>query len=110
MATRDYNSRQEKQLATLLGGKVTPNSGGTKFGGGDVLTEHFLVEAKTSMKPQGSFSAKESWLLKMREQAFEQGKQRSTLAIQFEPEGENYFILGTREFLEYKELLTLVEE
>ena len=93
-ATRDYSSEQEQRLAKVLGGKVTPNSGGTKFGGGDILTEHFLIEAKTPTKKQSSFSIKEEWLDKMEEQGFEPG-------------GENYFILRDIDFLEYVELVRM---
>lgn len=106
-ATRDYSSEQEQRLAKVLGGKVTPNSGGTKFGGGDILTEHFLIEAKTPTKKQSSFSIKEEWLDKMEEQGYEQGKTRQALAFQFEPGGENYFILRDIDFLEYVELVRM---
>ena len=42
MATRDYSDKQEKHIAKVTGGKVQRNSGGTKFGGGDVHTDKFF--------------------------------------------------------------------
>lgn len=100
-STRKESSKQEKYLAKMLGGKVTPNSGGTKFSGGDVIAEPFLIEAKTVMKPQKSFSVKKDWIDKVFEQAFEQGMDSGVVAFQFEPDGENYFILTEKQFKEY---------
>ena len=58
MNTRKLSDIQEKAIAKKIGGKVTSNSGGTKFGGGDILTDTFLIEAKTCMKDKKSFSIK----------------------------------------------------
>lgn len=94
MSTRDYSSEQEKHIAKLLDGRVTPNSGGTKFGGGDVIAKPFLIEAKTTTKEKESFTIKKEWLDKARHQAFEQGLEYSALAFQFEPDGKNYFVVA----------------
>ena len=107
MSTRKFSSNQEKQLAYKLGGKVTPNSGGTKFGGGDVLLDDWLIEAKTSMKSQNSFTIKKEWIEKAAEQAFEQNKNNSTLAFRFAPDGPDYFIIDFRTF---KYLIELMSE
>ena len=104
-STRYYSDEQEKQIQKLLGGRITSNSGGTKFGGGDVLTDSFLIEAKTTTTKKGSFSIKNEWLLKAKEQAFEQGKDHYSLAFQFEPGGCNYFIIDENSMKEYLELL-----
>lgn len=101
--TRDASSNQEKHLAKILNGKITPNSGGTKFGGGDVIAEPFLIEAKTVMTAKKSFSIKKEWLEKVKEQAFEQGLSYGVVAFQFEPEGNNYFVLNESQFKEYLE-------
>ena len=106
MTTRDFSTSQEKYLAKLLSGKVQPNSGGTKFSGGDVVTEYFLIEAKTSTKDKKSFSIKKEWIQKAEEQAFEQNKKESVVAFNFGPNGENFFILNEqqfRDYLKYKE-------
>lgn len=106
-STRKFSDMQEKHIANITGGKITSNSGGTKFGGGDVLTDSFLIEAKTSMTEKQSFSIKREWLKKSEEQAFEQGKYYSVLAFQFEPCGENYYVVSEDLFLE---LLQKMEE
>ena len=102
MTTRYYSDMQEKHIAKVTGGKVQSNSGGTKFGGGDVHTDKFLIEAKTPMSDKKSFSIKEDWLYKMKEQAFEQGKEEFALAFRFNPNIDNdLYILSQRQFLEY---------
>lgn len=93
---KDYSASQERDIARLLGGKVQSNSGGTRFGGGDVLTRDFFVEAKTPTKEQTSFSVKKDWIDKMQEQTFEQGRLYSALAFRFSPDGEDYFVIDSR--------------
>lgn len=93
---KDYSESQERDIAKLLGGRVQSNSGGTRFGGGDVLTKDFFIEAKTPTKEQTSFSIKKEWIDKMGEQAFEQGKPVSALAFRFSPEGDDYFVINSR--------------
>ena len=102
MTTRDYSDKQEKHIAKVTGGKVQINSGGTKFGGGDVHTNKFLIEAKTPAKEQTSFTIKKEWITKMREQAYEQGKEESVLAFRFNPDSLlDWYVLDERQFLEY---------
>ena len=100
--TRNYSDIQEKHIARITGGKVQSNSGGTKFGGGDVHTDTFFIEAKTSTSRKLSFSIKKEWITKMQEQAFEQGKQDAVLAFRFDPQEQtDYYVLNERQFLEY---------
>ena len=102
MTTRDYSDKQEKHIAKVTGGKVQRNSGGTKFGGGDVHTDKFFIEAKTPTKEQTSFTIKKEWINKMREQAYEQGKEESVLVFRFESYTDNdLYVLSQRQFLEY---------
>ena len=102
MTTRDYSDKQEKHIAKVTGGKVQSNSGGTKFGGGDVHTDKFFIEAKTPTKEQTSFTIKKEWINKMIEQAYEQGKEESVLAFRFDPDKDNdLYVLSQRQFLEY---------
>ena len=101
MPTRYFSDKQEKHIAKVTGGKVQSNSGGTKFGGGDVHTDKFFIEAKTPTKSQTSFTIKKEWIDKMQEQTFEQGKECGVLAFQFEPYGKNYYVLNEQQFLEY---------
>ena len=100
--TRDYSDRQEKHIAKVTGGKVQSNSGGTKFGGGDVHTDKFFIEAKTPTKEQTSFTIKKEWITKMREQAYEQGKEEAVLAFRFSPDDKtDMYVLTEGQFLEY---------
>ena len=102
MTTRDYSDKQEKHIAKVTGGRVQSNSGGTKFGGGDVHTDKFLIEAKTSMSVKQSFSIKKDWLNKLQEQTFEQGKECGVLAFRFNPNSLlDWYVLDERQFLEY---------
>lgn len=93
---KDYSASQEHDIARLLGGRVQSNSGGTRFGGGDVHTAEFLIEAKTPTKEQSSFSIKREWIDKALEQAFEQGKPNYALAFRFSPDGNDYFVINSR--------------
>ena len=92
---KDYSASQERDIARLLGGRVQSNSGGTRFGGGDVHTNQFFIEAKTPAKAQTSFSIKLDWISKMLEQAFQQGKYHSALAFRFAPDGQDYFVISS---------------
>ena len=49
MTTRDYSDMQEKHIAKVTGGKVQSNSGGTKFGGGDVHTDKLFIDIESSL-------------------------------------------------------------
>lgn len=99
---------QEKQIADYLHGTVQSNSGGTKFGGGDVHTEEFLIECKSHINERDTFVIHRSWLKKLKEQAFEQGKTRCALAIRYEEDGEDYFIIPRMYMKEYVNLLRSV--
>lgn len=102
MNTRDYSDKQEKHIARVTGGKVQSNSGGTKFGGGDVHTNKFFIEAKTPTKSQTSFTIKKAWITKLQEQTFEQRKEEGVLAFVFSPDDrENFYVLNERQFLQY---------
>lgn len=102
MSTRDFSDKQEKHIALITGGRVQSNSGGTRFGGGDVHTKKFFIEAKTPTKGQASFTIKYEWLQKMKEQQFEQGKEESVLAFRFSPDIQNdWYVLNEKQFLEY---------
>lgn len=102
MTTRYFSDKQEKHIAKVTSGVVQSNSGGTKFGGGDVHTDKFFIEAKTPTTKKSSFSVKSEWITKMQEQAFEQGKEESVLAFRFDPDAhEDFYVLSERQFIEY---------
>lgn len=102
--------KQEQHIAKVMGGKVQPNSGGTRFGGGDVLTGMFFFEAKTNATPQSSFTIKKEWIKKAFEQAFEQGKPFYAIAIRFEPDGKDYYLIDEAKMKMLKHYLEEVDE
>ena len=94
---------QEREVARKLNGKVVAGSGCGGFDSGDVDSGRFLVECKTVTKPQTSFSVKHEWLVKIKEQAFESGKDYSCLAFRFSPESLDYVVVDINTFSEMKE-------
>lgn len=109
--TRFYSKKQEKAVAKAVGGKRTANSGATAFSKGDVTLEDFLIECKTTTATKkASFSIKEEWLLKNRQEAFAMGKHHSALAFQFGENQPNYYIIDEKQLQEYVYLLMEVDK
>ena len=104
-STRYYSNRQEKQVAKALNGRQTANSGATDFVKGDILTNDFLIECKTTMTPKKSFSIKKEWLDKNRQEMFAMNKSYNALAFNFEPDGKNYYVIDEKLFKYLKEKL-----
>lgn len=103
--TRHFSKQQEKAVAKSLGGRTTANSGATSFDKGDVVTEDILVECKTKVKTSEQITIKKEWIRKNREEAFAMGKQYSTIAFNFGPDEENYYIIDEYMFKMLQELL-----
>lgn len=96
--TRYYSKQQEKKIAKAVGGKRQANSGATAFQKGDVITDQFLIEAKTKTTDCKSFTIKEDWLLKNEEEAFAMNKD-SALCFDFGPgANKRYYIVSERLF------------
>ena len=93
MNTRKYSKKQEKYVAKTLGGKVQPNSGATPFLKGDVVADNWLVECKTQLTSKKSMSIKKEWLDKLEEERFAMRKQFMTLAFNFGPDEEIYYVV-----------------
>lgn len=96
--TRNYSDKQERQVAKMLKGKVTKNSGATMYGGGDVKTDDFLIECKTVTSEKTSFSVKKQVVDKIAEQAYEQNKSYWAISSRFSPDGEDYFTINSSLF------------
>ena len=107
--TRFYSNKQEKGVAKTLNGNQQINSGATPFYKGDVKTGHFLVEAKTTETPKKSFAVKKEWLTTINKEAFAE-RRIPGLAIRFEPDGEDYFILDKRGMVTFNQLLNQEEQ
>lgn len=106
-ATRYYSGKQEKSVAKSLGGKLTANSGATRFGAGDVRTDKFLIECKTCVTEKKSFAIKKEWIDKNKEEAFAMNKPYSAIVFNFGPDTENHYIINEKLF---KRLQALLEE
>lgn len=91
--TRFYSNKQEKHIAKAVGGKQVANSGATPFHKGDVLTDLFLLEAKTSTTEKKSFTLKKEWFDKNKEEAFAMGKLYNALVFDF-GDGEQHYIIN----------------
>lgn len=102
--TRTFSKKQENDIASATGGKRTPNSGATPWVKGDVLTEQFLLEAKTKTTHADSISIKKEWFKKNTEEAVFLGKPYTALVFNFGPGEENHYIIDEylfQELLEY---------
>lgn len=97
-STRYYSSRQEAKVAKEIHGSTTPSSGSGNFKKGDVVSSNasMLVECKCSMSPKDSFSIKKEWIAKNKEEAFSMRLCNQAIAINFEPDGENYYLIDTK--------------
>ena len=97
-STRYYSDKQEKSVCKLLGAQQVANSGAGKFMKGDCVHKQasLLIECKTTMQPKDSVSIKKSWILKNKEEAFANRLDNSCVAINFEPDGPNYFVIDEK--------------
>lgn len=96
--TRYFSSKQEEYIAKLIGGRTTANSGASRFNAGDVVTEDWLIECKTTTKPKESFSIKKEWITKNERERMDLQKPYSALVFQFEEDGQNYFVINEKNF------------
>jgi hypothetical protein len=109
-STRYYSNKQEQYISKLLGGKVVPNSGAARFCGGDVKAPDFLIECKTTETPKKSFSIKKDWLGKTEQERKDLQIPYSALAFQFEPDGENFFVLKEQLFRDMYNIFTKYQQ
>lgn len=70
--TKDRANTQEKKLAKTISATLTPNSGATTHYKGDMATEDFLIESKSTENK--SMSIQQEWLKKIEIQAMREGK------------------------------------
>lgn len=104
-STRYYSGRQEKKIAKQVGGSLTCNSGAYQFSAGDIITEKWILEAKTCMEPKKSFSIKKDWLDTLKEEMYASNKDYRALCFDFGDEKDRYYILDENTFKYVKELL-----
>lgn len=97
-STRYFSDAQEKSVCRLLEATQTLNSGAGKFKKGDCIQKDasLLIECKSVMTPKASVSIKKDWILKNKEEAFENRLDNHCIAFNFEPSGDNYFVINGR--------------
>ena len=105
-STRAFSDAHEKSVCKALGGKQTSNSGANKFEKGDVIVDYasMLIECKCSMSEKSSFSIKKEWLEKNKEEAFRNRLMNSCLCFNFEPNGENYYVIDEKLMISLMEI------
>lgn len=97
-STRYYSDKQEKSVCKAVNGRQQTNSGAGHFNKGDVITDTFLIECKCVMKPKDSVSIKREWVEKNKNEAFSTRKPNQAICINFEPDGNNYYLINERLF------------
>lgn len=97
-ATRYYSDMQEKRVVKKFGGFQTANSGAGAWTKGDVIIKDasLMVECKTPVDKKNSISIKKEWIDKNREEIKQMQLQNQVIAITFEPNTENYFLIDER--------------
>ena len=103
--TRYYSARQENAVAKAIGGRKTSNSGATPYDKGDVTDNKWLIECKTCVKEQESFSIKKDWFKKNLEESIFMKKEYSAVVFNFGPTSKNYYIIDENTFLDMKNAL-----
>ena len=86
-------------------GKQQSNSGATLFNKGDITTNNWLYEAKTCIHDKQSFSIKQDWLTKIKQEAFSMNKEYYSLVFNFGRNQPNYYILDERIFTKILKIL-----
>ena len=113
LPTRHYSSRQEKDVAKAVNGKVQKNSGATDFLKGDIVTSgrnSFLLECKTKTSSSESISIKKEWFEKNRQECLLTGTPHQAVVFNFGPGEENHYIIDEYLFQFLKDKLDELEE
>lgn len=105
LPTRYYSKKQETAVAKSIGGQRTPNSGATAWVKSDVLAEQFTIECKTKTSDSESISIKKDWIKKQQEESAFMGKPYWTIAFNFGPDQDNYYIIDESLFIDLQEYL-----
>lgn len=111
--TRWYSSRQEKNVAQAVGGRITPNSGATPYSKGDVIVGDktgWLIECKTCKKDQKTFTMHKEWFDKNLDESIYMKKDHSAVVFNFGPSSKNYYALDEQTFLLMKKALEKYEQ
>ncbi len=97
-STRYFSDRHEKSVCSATNAYQVSNSGAGKFKKGDCINKEasLLIECKTVMNPKASVSIKKDWVDKNREEAFENRLENNCIAFNFEPGGDNFYVISEK--------------
>ena len=97
-STRYYSDKHEKSICKALGAQQQSNSGAGHFRKGDVIHNgaSMLIEAKTCTSEKNSFSIKQEWIDKNKEEAFLIRKANSCICFNFGPDSDNYYVINEK--------------
>lgn len=104
---KEVSNRQETNVAKVLGGYRTANSGATAFSKGDVIVKNCIIECKTRTREVGSFTIHKAWIKELNEEKIAMGKSLSALAISFDCGKSSYYVIDERAM---KLLLSVVND
>lgn len=93
---KELSIEQEERISKLFYGKRTPRSGGANFVSGDSLSEDWLVECKTTVKPSNSYSVNKAVLDKADHERAEMHKPYFALAFTLGENRDDYFVLDRK--------------
>ena len=97
-STRFYSDKHEKSICRALGATQQSNSGAGHWRKGDVVHDgaSMLIEAKCTMSEKQSVSIKREWIEKNKSEAFSIRKSNHCVCFNFEPEGDNYYVIDEK--------------
>lgn len=97
--TRTASDTQENRIVKKLGGTRSSNSGAGKFRKGDVHIReaNLLVECKTCLTEKDSFSIKKEWIIKNKEEAFQNRLGNTAIAFNFYyDDATDYYVIDDK--------------
>ena len=97
-STRYFSDKHEKSVCSAINAQQVSNSGAGKFKKGDCINKEasLLIECKTVMQPKDSVSIKRAWIDKNKEEAFENRLDNQCIAFNYEPNGDNFYVINER--------------
>lgn len=95
------SQKQEKNLAKLMKGRVTPASGAMWGAKGDVRSEKYLIECKTTAK--ASFAITQKHWEKIQNEALHDGLRIPILNVQLLDGSIDLIVMSKDDFLELGE-------
>lgn len=99
MDVRKKSIKQEKEVASSINGKTVVASGALWGSKGDVRSEEYLIECKTTQKSYYMLN-KQTWS-KIQKEALKDGMRIPVMCIYLEDGKHRLAIFNTKDFIEY---------